>query len=291
MDHARAGVPALTDSGADLHLHSTASDGAKSPAEVVRQAADEGLACIALTDHDSVAGFAAATDEGERVGVRILTGCELSVLGPAGELHLLAYAFQPDHGELIDFLAAAKAARVSRAATIVRALAARGVALTLAEVEREADGAPIGRPHVARALIARGAVRTFAEAFDRLLGQGRPAFVPKELPDLRNATALVRRAGGVTSAAHLRHRGTRQLLSELMEQGVDAVEVVHPSHSPDVRGKLDRLAGDLGLLRSGGSDWHGAAELSPSHGTLGALRVPLAWVDALCRRAEERGAG
>jgi predicted metal-dependent phosphoesterase TrpH len=291
MDHTGVGVPALTESGADLHLHSTASDGAKSPAAVVRHAAAEGLACIALTDHDSVAGYQAATDEGARVGVTVMTGCELSVQGPAGELHLLAYGFQVDHAELAGFLAGAKAARLARAATIVRELAARGVAVTLAEVEREAAGAPIGRPHVARALIARGVVQSFAEAFDRLLGQGRPAFVAKELPALRDATALVRRAGGVTSAAHLRHRGTRRLLSELREQGVDAVEVVHPSHSPEVRARLDQLAGVLGLLRSGGSDWHGAAEFSPSHGTLGALRIPLAWVESIRRRARERGAG
>lgn len=285
MDHSRAELPSLTAGGADLHLHSTASDGALAPEEVVRRAAQAGLEIIALSDHDSVAGVAPAAAEGARLGVEVIPACELSVRGPAGELHLLAYGVPIDDPELAAFLAGARSARQERAATMVAQLRRCGVAIELAAVEAAAGGAPIGRPHVARVLQQRGVVRSFAEAFDRFLGRGRPAFVPKALPELAAATALVRSVGGVTSAAHLGPRATPALVQSLRADGVDGLEVLHPSHAPDVQRRLDRLAAEHELLRTGGSDWHGAAELSPSHGTLGAVRVPRSWVDALRRRA------
>jgi hypothetical protein len=144
---------------------------------------------------------------------------------------------------------------------------------------------------VARALIARGAVRNIEEAFDRFLGRGRPAFVPKVLPALEEITSLIKRSGGVSSMAHPKDRATREALIEWKAQGVDAVEVRHPSHGPQVRATLERLAGELGLLTTGGSDSHGEAAASPSHSVVGGERIPLAWVDRIESLARSRRAG
>jgi hypothetical protein len=134
-------------------------------------------------------------------------------------------------------------------------------------------------------------VASVGEAFERFLGRGRPAFVPKTLPPFGEVAALVRRIGGVSSAAHLGLRGTREALGRLRADGLDAVEVHHPSHRAPTRRRLDRLAGELGLLRSGGSDWHGADDVSPSHSTIGSEAVPLEWVDAIRRLSRERRRG
>jgi predicted metal-dependent phosphoesterase TrpH len=155
-------------------------------------------------------------------------------------------------------------------------------------VEAVAAGAAIGRPHVARALIAAGVVRTFDEAFDRFLGRGRPAFVPKPLPSVETITRLVRSAGGVTSIAHLKDRATLRGLAWFQAQGVDGVEVYHPSHTMPVRRDLERMTAELGMLPTGGSDSHGEAAVSPSHKVIGGERIPFQWVEALMALAATR---
>jgi len=268
--------------GADLHTHSTASDGTHEPVDVVRLAAAAGLDTIALTDHDTTDGVAAAVREGAARGVRVIAGAEFSVAAPWGEMHLLGYFLPETDGRLAGFLAGQRDARAARMAEIVRRLQRNGVAVTLDAVRREAGGDALGRPHAARALVRGGHVAGIAAAFDRYLGSGRPAFVPKVLPDLAAVTALVREVGGVTSAAHLKGRGTRPALERLRGLGVDAVEVRHPAHDAERAGRLDRLAGELGLLRSGGTDWHGeeeAHEAGRAH--LGTITVPPEWIGAL----------
>lgn len=291
MDHPRAGLPALSGSGADLHLHSTASDGALAPAEVVRRAAGVGLAALALTDHDTVAGLAEAGSEAARLGLELLAGAELSVHAPWGEMHLLLYGVRLDHPALHATLARARAARAERGAEMVGRLCRLGVAVRVADVDAVAAGAPIGRPHVARAMMATGAVGSLEEAFDRFLGRGRPAYVPKELLSLATVTGLAREIGAVTSAAHLGFRGTRRVLEAFAGDGLDGVEVRHPSHAPAARAALERHAADLRLLRTGGSDWHGTADASPSHSTIGSERVPLDWLEAIRGRSRERAPG
>ena len=287
MDHARAGIPPLNGQ-ADLHLHSTASDGTLAPAEVVRLAAAASLVAIALTDHDTVGGIAEARAAGETLGVRIVTGCEFSVRAEAGELHLLGYCLPESNPELLATLDQARAAREARGRTMVERIAACGIGLDYADVERAAAGAPIGRPHVARALIARKAVRSLEEAFDRFLGRGRPAFVPKALPPLAEITALIRRLGGVSSLAHPKDRAGRDTLAGYRDQGLDGIEVRHPSHSPAVRADLERIAGELGFLMTGGSDAHGAQAASPTHAGIGGERVPIGWVDRMEAVAAQR---
>ena len=247
-----------------------------------------GLAAIALTDHDSVAGVAEAKQEGVRRGVRVIGGCEFSVAAPWGEMHLLAYFLDADSPGLEDFLADTRARRQTRAAEIVSRLNAMGVAISVDDVLAESGGGSVGRPHVGRALIKRGAVRGLNEAFDRYIGRGKAAFVPKVLPGLGEVCDLVHGAGGITSAAHLKDRGTRSCLRKFKEAGLDAVETRHPSHQPEQRASLTDLALELGLLRTGGSDWHGDGLAGESHGPMGSQSVPMEWLALLEQKVKSK---
>lgn len=275
--------------GVDLHVHSTASDGEYAPGDVARRAAAAGLDVFALTDHDTIEGVADARRVGRDAGVRVVAGCEFSVAVGWGEMHLLAYCLPVDAPELNTFLAAQRRHRRRRAAEMVRRLRAAGIGLTLDEVLSEADGGAVGRPHVARALVARDAVTDVSAAFERYLGRGRPAFVPKRLPAVAEVTALVRRLAGVSSAAHLGGRANRTVLASLAAAGVDAVEVVHPSHDAERQRRIEAAAGQLGLLLTGGSDWHGDGAVGPpERASLGSLPVPPAWLAALEHLHQER---
>jgi predicted metal-dependent phosphoesterase TrpH len=268
----------------DLHCHSTASDGLLTPAEVVGHAVAQGLTGLALTDHDTTAGLAAAAAAADDHGLRFVGGCEFSVEVPWGEMHLLGYFIAPGAADLEEFLRGARADRDRRAAVMVTRLSGLGLAISLDDVRRAAGTGSLGRPHVARALLERGYVTTVQQAFDRYIGRGRPAYEPKHLPTFAHVTALVHAHGGVVSAAHLKHRGTREVLAALQAEGLDAVETRHPSHDGEVVANLTHAAEALGLARTGGSDWHGEIHPIESHGMLGSLDVPDAWLDELERR-------
>ena len=265
----------------DLHVHTTASDGERTPREVVARAAEAGLAAIAVTDHDTVAGLAEAEAAGREAGVRVVAGCEFSVQAGWGEMHLLGYFLPVDSPELAAFLAGARADRERRAREMVAKLVAAGVGIDEHMVRAAAKGGAVGRPHVARALLEMGACRTLDEAFERWLGRGRAAYVEKQLPQFRDVAALVHRLGGVVSAAHLKDRGNRGNLERLRAGGLDAVETRHPSHDADTRARLTDLALKLELGRSGGSDWHGEPDAGWTHGALGSQQVPYEWLEAL----------
>lgn len=265
----------------DLHVHSSASDGEHPPEEVVRRARAAGLDVIALADHDTLAGVGAARAAGAAVGLEVIAACEFSVAAPWGEMHLLAYFLPLDHAALEAFLNGQRARRVARGETIVRRLQALGVGVTEADVRAAAGEGALGRPHVAKALIARRVVANVHEAFDRYLGMGRPAYVPKDLPQLAEVVALVRGVGGVSSAAHLKERGDPQSLAQLKGAGVDAVEIVHPAHEQRTRRRMEEQARRAGLLLTGGSDWHGESRVDEARGELGSVTVPEAWLEAV----------
>ncbi len=269
----------------DLHCHSTASDGLRDPPDVVAAAAEAGLSAIALTDHDTTDGLAAAQAAGRTLGVRVIGGCEFSVAAPWGEMHLLGYFLEPDDAALQAFLVAARDDRRRRAEAMLDRLHGLGVAIDRADVDREANGGAVGRPHVARALHRLGLVPSVQAAFDRYLGRGRPAYVDKALPTLAAVAAMVHARGGIVSAAHLKSHGTRDVLAALQADGLDAVETRHPSHDGDRVATLTDAALALGLGRTGGSDWHGEATPLGTHGALGSERVPDEWlVDLEARR-------
>ncbi len=278
-----ASIPSIT---VDLHLHSTASDGQLEPAVVVARAAAVGLSAIALTDHDTMAGIPAAVAAGERLGVRVIGGCEFSVAAPWGEMHVLGYFLPAGSPELESFLAACREDRLRRGRLMAERLQALGIPVSFEDILQISGGGAVGRPHAARAIIAAGAARDLNDAFDRFLGRGRPAFVEKTLPHFRDVARIVHQVGGLVSAAHLKDRATRSVLQRFRADGLDALETRHPSHGPDQRARLTDLALGLGLLRTGGSDWHGDSLTDGSHGTIGSQAVPGEWLGALeARRA------
>jgi len=256
----------------------------------VRRAAAAGVATIALTDHDTLSGLAEAVVAGDAAGVRVITGCEFSVKVWWGELHLLGYFLPPDHPELNRFLAVQREGRVARAEQIVRRLADLGVHVSMEAVRHHAGGESVGRPHVARAMLDAGAATSVNNAFDRYLADNGPAYVPKPLPDLESVTALVRGVCGVTSAAHLKERATRKTLVRLQEAGVDAVEVLHPSHDDGTVSRLRAWSAEVGLLKTGGSDWHGDATVTGPRRAIGGLAVPKHWLEGLERLHHTRTA-
>ena len=271
----------------DLHMHSTASDGAVAPAGVAAAAHAAGLAAIALTDHDTLAGVEEARAAGAALGVRVIAGVELSAVDAAGdETHVLGlHIARP--APLQQALEGFRTARRTRALEIVDRLNALGVPLTADAVLAEANGAAIGRPHVARALIAGGWVADLREAFDRYLGAGRPAFVEKRRLTMPEAFALIHEAGGLAVYAHPGRDGTRERVAAFAALGMDGLEVRHPGHSPAETTRLAALARELDLVPSGGSDWHGAADGAR---TIGCMDVPAEWLDLQEERLARRRA-
>ena len=217
-----------------------------------------------------------------------MTGTELSAHDGDRELHLLALHIG-DRAVIETALLRFRGQRTDRAARIVERLRANGVSVTLDDVLAQAAGGAVGRPHVARAMIAASAVRDFREAFDRYLGAGRPAFVDKAYLAVADAIALVHEAGGIAVFAHPGSDGSRERLERLHQVGLDGVEVLHPSHGSEDVARLGALADHFGMVRSGGSDWHGA---SSGARVLGCMKVPIAWLDEQdAAVAARRGAG
>lgn len=247
----------------------------------MRRANAVGLAAIALTDHDTLAGIPGAQATGEDVGVKVVPGCEFSVRAPWGEMHLLGYFLPVGDRALEEFLAGARAARERRGAQMVEKLQRLGIEIDLEDLAYQAGAGSLGRPHVARALIDAGVVDDFEQAFDRFLGRGRPAFVEKALPTLREVADLVHQSGGLVLAAHLGERGQEPQLKALQADGLDGVEVRHPSHARHVETRLMKLARKLDLAVSGGSDWHGEGDSGTTHALLGGMDVPMEWLEEL----------
>ena len=275
---------------ADLHTHSTASDGAASPACLVERACAAGLVAVALTDHDTVSGVEEARAAAVRSGIEVIAGVELSAMEDDNELHILGLHLA--HVETLEpALEQLRDARVRRAVTMVELLNKLNVRVTMDAVMVQAGSAALGRPHVARALIAGGWAKDERDAFDRFLGAGRPAYVAKQRLTIVDAIQLVHDAGGVAVIAHPGRLGTLARLQSLRQAGLDGVEVRHPSHSAEDEARLGAIADALSLLPSGGSDWHGAAE-GPR--VLGGISVPCEWADRQAvhaRRRQQSGTG
>lgn len=258
----------------DLHAHSTASDGAHAPADVVRRAAAAGLTAIALTDHDTLAGVAEGQHAAAELGIRFVPGVELSAVEGDVETHILGLHIA-DVDDLEAELTGLRDMRRRRAERIVARLNELGVPLALDHVLEVAAGAAVGRPHVARALIADGWAVDFRDAFERYLGNGKPAYVAKDALSLVDAIALIHRAGGLAILAHPGGAGTVERVQSLIPAGLDGLEVLHPGHGAGDVQRLGALCDHFRLVRSGGSDWHGA---TAGARVLGVMRVPPEWL-------------
>ncbi len=247
-----------------------------------------GLTAIALTDHDTLGGVPEAVSAARDCDLRVLAGCEFSASSTWGEVHILAYFLPLDDPSLNSFITLQQDRRLARAKSMVDRLNRLGVAIGLDDVLEVAKGGVLGRPHVARTLVKRGAVKDVQAAFRRYLGADLPAYVPKELPTLAEVASVVRLTGGTTSAAHLRELALDpDVLDELVDAGVDAVEVMHPSHHERQFAAIEAAARRVGLLATGGSDWHGEESGGPSRAVPGSLNVPPVWlgqIEALHRQ-------
>lgn len=264
----------------DLHMHSAASDGELSPTSLVHAARAGGLDVIALTDHDTVSGVPEAiAAAGDRPVV--VPGIEISCTHAGRDLHLLGYQIDPEHPALSDYGHLAVEGRARRMRAMVERLNDLGIAVDYEDVLAAAgpDTTTLGRPHLANALLERGHVRTFGEAFDRFIGDDGPAFVPTELVTPARAIELIHSAGGVSVWAHPRLDVFEVELPRLAGWGIDGVECIRPQHSPDTVRRLVDAAAELDLLVTGGSDWHGEW-----HGPLGRFAVDPGEISAFLER-------
>ncbi len=247
----------------DLHVHSSASDGTEPPGEVMRRARAAGVDVVALTDHDTTAGLGEAA-RALPGGLTLVPGMELSSLLGSRSVHLLGYLFDPAEPALAAECARIRESRRDRARGMVTRLRELGVPVTWEQVAQIADGGTVGRPHVARAMLAAGAIRTFGDAFTKdWIAPGGRAYVDRYAPDPVRAIGLIRAAGGVAALAHPRAgRGGPWLpvrrLAEFAAAGLAGIEVDHPDHDRAQRAELRRVAGELGLLVLGSSDDHGS---------------------------------
>jgi predicted metal-dependent phosphoesterase TrpH len=256
----------------DLHIHSSVSDGTDSPAALLAAAADAGLDAVALTDHDTTDGWAAA-ELSRPPGLTVVPGMELSCRWipddqPPISVHLLAYLFDPQHAGLLAERTRLREERLTRGERIVTGLAAAGYPVTWDRIVEASEGGVVGRPHVARALVAAGVVGSVDEAFATLLNHRSRYYVAKADTHVLDGIALVRAAGGVPVFAHgMASRRGRIVgdaaIAAMADAGLAGLEVDHPDHNPDERAHLRGLAADLGLITTGSSDYHGTNKATP----------------------------
>lgn len=273
----------------DFHLHSTASDGVHSPTWVMETAMVHGVRALSLTDHDTTAGLAEARQAAARLGLRLIPGIELSTdLGKA-DVHLLGYGFDIEAKPLQDFLRWQREGRLARVETIVRILRDNGMPIEVGRVLEIAGEATVGRPHVARALLEAGHVTSVQEAFDRWLGNGKPADVNREKLEPADAIRMIHDHGGVVFAAHAVFIGEDYpaAIEQLAGWGLDGLETYYKHYDAETIRKHEALADRLGLAKSGGSDYHGLG--NPDDREIGDIPFPDAAVDAFVGYLEGMG--
>jgi hypothetical protein len=275
----------------DLHAHTTASDGSLTPAELVRLARDSGLAAVAVTDHDTVDGVAEGLAAGRELGFEVVPGVELSTDVRGKTVHILGYYLDHENAVLREKLEWAKRVRNERNAKIVARFRELRVDLTLAEVEAQAGGEVVGRPHFAAVLFKKGVVKSHQEAFDVYLDRKGKAYVPKFRFTPEESLGVIRRAGGLPVLAHpieYDWSPTRldEAVGELCALGLVGIEVMYSTHNAAQVQIYSDIAARRGLLRTGGSDFHGATKPDIKLGFgFSELLVPYEWLVELRQRA------
>ena len=279
----------------DLHTHTVFSDGTDLPCQLLKQAKAMGLAAIAVTDHDTCEGLAAAEASGQAEGVQVIRGCELSSMTERGEMHILGYWLPYRSAPLEDLLSRLRAQRNVRNERMVEKLCSLGCRLSMEEVQNLAGQGTCGRPHMARALLAHGYVRSLSEAFERYLASGRPAYVPKEVLSPDEVIQSLVRAGATVSLAHPLLHGYPEswlfaTIKRLRDLGLDALEAWHSEHKPSDVHLCQAWAQALGLDLTGGSDYHGSNKPNVHLGTgRGNLQLSTAILEKLLRRRRAQG--
>ena len=281
----------------DLHTHSTASDGSLTPRELILAARQAGLRALALTDHDTTSGLREAVHAGRDIGVEVIPGCELSVSSPSGHMHLLGL-WIPEHPQwLLTLLERVRGLRRERNDQMLAALRTLGIAIDHNEVKAAAGGESIGRPHIAQVLVDKGVVPDFDQAFHELIGSQGAAYVPKAKLTPGEAISALKKEQATVILAHPFSLGMSQKaflkhISELKERGLDGLEVYYPEHSPEQTAFFARTARELGLVPSGGSDFHGRIKPGIHLGTgRGGLDLPYALLSRIKDRRRQMGLG
>jgi hypothetical protein len=279
-------------------MHTTASDGRLTPAELVERAGAAGLTTISVTDHDTVAALEEVTTAAKRKGIRVISGIEITAIDHGRDVHMLAYFFDPASATLGALLHSQRALRVMRVREIANTLASLNLPIDVESVllaSAARPGSTVGRPQIAREMVRAGHVPSVQEAFDRWLASGQPAFVPRTGPSPAEVITTIHESGGVASFAHPGVTKRDDLIKPLVDRGLDAIEVYHSDHSPEDVVAYRGLADRLGTLVSGGSDFHG--EDGPSAGdkshrmqrsTLGTVTLPTDDLSALEKRVRLR---
>jgi predicted metal-dependent phosphoesterase TrpH len=279
----------------DLHSHTTHSDGSATPQELLAQAQAAGASAVAITDHDTVTGLSEGRAAAARLGVEFIDGIEISAEYSPGTMHVLGYFINAESASFNAALVELREARERRNPQIAARLQALGYAIAYEEVERLAGNQVVGRPHFARLLVERGYAANIQDAFNRLLGKGAAAYVEKARLSPAASIALIHEAGGVAVLAHPYQlklaslEEVERLIVELAVLGLDGIEAIYSRHSEDERHLYAQMARRLGLLVTGGSDYHGTykPDLSIVRGK-GDLAVPYELLDELRRRAVAR---
>lgn len=273
----------------DLHTHTTASDGTLSPQELVALAGKVGVGILAVADHDTTESVDPVMTLGAQAGIEVIPAVELNTDVEDSEVHVLGYFIDHHQPWFQEFLTMLRNGRANRAAKMVEKLNALGIKMDYAQVAGHAQGA-VGRPHVARALMEAGVVRTFEEAFEKYIGRRGPAYVERLRVTPADAVRTIARAGGIPALAHPGWGARDDLIPELIEAGLEGIEVYYPDHTPQLTLHYMRLAEQYNLLMTGGTDFHGTAVASKA--PLGSQYVPVDVVDKLkARHTEKQRAG
>jgi predicted metal-dependent phosphoesterase TrpH len=271
----------------DLHSHTTFSDGQHTPGELFSLAAQAGVTTLAVTDHDTVSGLHACAEAAAARGVTLVPGIELSAFIHSREVHVLGHFIDPKSAELSGFSDRLRVERAQRMEQMVEAMKRLGYPVTMDDVLTLAAGAHLGRPHLARVLVEKNYCANTKEAFDRFLGEGKPACVARFKLSGQDAVQLINRAGGAATVAHPAvSKVDRPELEALRAAGLAGVEVYHSDHNPSMREKYLKIARDLDLVPTAGSDFHGEKVAPGRH--LGSISMAQAELEALRARASEK---
>lgn len=280
-------------SRADLHTHTTASDGRHRPAEVVRMAKEAGLSGVAITDHDTIAGLEEAHAAGAEYGIRVISGVEISTQAEGREIHILGYGIDARDPLFLERLASLHQTRERRNEMIIERLNELGMEVSWPEVQQAAaassrKGGTIGRPHIAEVLVRNGYAQDFRDAFDRYLAEGAAAYVLVPRISPAEAVQWIHDAGGTAIVAHPGLYDRDRLVQQLLDGGADGLEAFHSDHSEDLQRHYLAMAEARGKLVTGGSDFHGTMHGNVFHGPVGNRTVDVSVMDQLLARGLSR---
>ncbi len=262
----------------DLHMHTLYSDGQHSPEELIDKVKEARIDLISITDHDTVDGIEESIEIGQKYGVEVISGLEISSDIRDREVHILAYFIDPNNKELEEYLKFFRAERIKRAQRIAEKLNALGLEINLADIMKIAQNSAVGRPHIAKAMVKNGLVSNYFEAFSKYIGNGCPAYERKVHLSPRSAFKIISDAGGLSFIAHPGNLPDA-IMVELIEAGLDGIEVLHPSHLPYQVKHYRGIVNEFFLLESGGSDFHGGER--NDYGNLGKFSIGMPKVEAM----------